>query len=114
MSGEEKAAQIGNAAIEYQAAKVELAHIEKKLLTIFSAYSTAGECLNKGKGTVELPRVRNGKLDFGQSWRAGNFDQANLLNAADLILILKEHDESSDRLARAKREMVDLGIAGID
>ena len=85
MSEEEKAAQIGNAAIEYQTAKVELAHIERKILTIFAAYSTVGACMDKEEGTVDLPQVRNGKLDFGKSWRAGSFDQANLLNAADLL-----------------------------
>jgi len=110
MSGDEKAAQIGNAVSEYQTAKIELAHIEKKIETIFETYRTVGACMDKSRGTVEPPKIKEGKLDLG--WRS--FDPGNLLNSADLIAVIKERDTAQARLDDARREMRDLGITGVD
>jgi hypothetical protein len=109
MSDEERAAQIGNAASECQAAKIELAHIQRKLTAVFTAYSSLGACLN----THDLPSVRNGKLELGESWRNHNFNPDNLLSKADLILVLEEHKKANIRLDKARQEMADLGITSL-
>ena len=113
MSDEEKKAQIADAVSEYRAAKVDTAHVERKLLSIFRAYRFLGERVNEDEGTVYLPIVRGGKLDIGNSWKEQRFSQSDLLNSADLVQVLNEHSQSCSRLDRARRGMADLGIDNI-
>ena len=113
MSDEEKKIQIADAVSEYQSAKVDTAHIERKLLSIFRAYRILGEHMNEDNGTVSIPIVRDGKLDIGNSWKEHKFSQSDLLNAADLIQVLNEHRQSCSRLERARGEMADLGINNV-
>jgi hypothetical protein len=111
MSGEEKAAQIGIAVTEYQTAKVELAHLEKILETIFKTYLDLGSCMDRSRGSVERPRIKDGKLSFG--WRAHDFDPTNLLNAEDLMKVLREQETAQARFDAAKKTLTDLGITGL-
>lgn len=113
MSDDEKKAQIADSVSEYQEAKVNTAHVERKLLSIFRAYRILGERVNEEKGTVSLPLVRDGKVDIGNSWKEQKFSQSDLLNAADLVQVLNEHRQCCSRLERARRGMADLGINSI-
>jgi hypothetical protein len=112
MSGEEKAAQIGNAVSEYQTAKVELAHIEKRIETVFSTYLKAGASMDRSRGTPSPPRFKDEQLIIG--WYGGDVHLNNLLNAEELAKIVRERDEAQARFIRAKKSMEALGITSVD
>lgn len=111
MSDAEKAAQIGNAVTEYQNAKTDLAHHEKKIETIFRNYMEVGACMDRSRGTIDPPRVKDGKLDLG--WRGSKIDPSLLLNASELTKVVQERDEAQERFDRARRGLNDLGITGL-
>ncbi|MFZ0632432.1 MAG: hypothetical protein WA399_14165 [Acidobacteriaceae bacterium] len=111
MSGDEKAAQIGHAVSEYQTAKVELAHIKKKIDDIFRAYRQIGETMASSRGSGNEPRFVNGKLQFG--WRPDMPESALLLNIAELSDVVRERDIVQTRFDAAQKALQDLGITGI-
>jgi hypothetical protein len=103
MSEQEKAMQIAEAVIEYQAAKVELAHIEDKLLAVGEAYSNAGNVFGRHRnasGPAEL-RYLNGKdLDL-------------LLNGSELKDLMAERDAARKSMEVARARMASLGIGNL-
>ena len=59
MGTDEKNQQIGVAVNEYQAAKVECGHIDRKIATVFAAYLDAGSSMDKQRGSVREPQLAN-------------------------------------------------------
>jgi hypothetical protein len=110
MSGDEKAAQIGESVQAYQAAKVECAHIEQKVKQVFRAYIDAGESMDERKGTITEPQLVNGVLKIG--WRDGD-PLKHLMNEKELTIIVQERDQARKKLAAAKQLMNSLGITGV-
>jgi hypothetical protein len=112
MSGDEKNAQIGAAVSEYQAAKIEVAHIEQKLDRIFKAYRDAGGTMDRQRGTTSEPTIENGKVKFG--WGYEKINPADILNVTDLAVVIEERDKARQRLRVAKDAMTRLGITGVE
>jgi hypothetical protein len=110
MSGEEKAAQVGTAVEEYQAAKVDLAHIERRAKEISEAFKRYAEAL-KEQGAMFRLRVENGRIKHPY----GGEPKANLLmNESELIVFLAEWDAAIERKEHAAREMKALGITSVE
>jgi hypothetical protein len=107
MSDEEKAIQIGNAVMAYQASKVALAHVEEKIKRVQDAYKQAAE---SGTGKYPALRVVDGKLagySGPEAW------MRNLINEADFAILLSERDECMAE-ARANRLRMDsLGLGSL-
>src|SRR5690242_3563697 len=112
MSGDEKNAQIGAAVSEYQAAKVEVAHIEQKIARIFATYLSAGKSMDKQHGSIQEPKLYDGKLVMGW-WGHEKLSTDDLLNAEALAGVIAERDKARQRLKAAKDKMENLGITGI-
>jgi hypothetical protein len=111
MSEDEKNAQIGAAVSEYQAAKIALAHIEKKIEKVFWAYREVGRTMDKSHGTISEPKLENGTLKFGLY--GSNLDASDILNATDLAAVVAERDQARMRLRIAAESMTSLGINGV-
>jgi hypothetical protein len=110
MSDLEKAQQIGEAVSEYQAAKVEAAHVEKKVEKVFHTYRQVGETMDTRRGTTYEPTIVNGKIQFGYS---SFLNASDLLNGDDLMKVLEERDQARKRLSEATKAMHSLGITGL-
>src|ERR1035441_3491777 len=108
MSEDEKNAQIGAAVSEYQAAKVDLAHVEKKISNVFTAYRQAAATMDSSHGTIAEPRLENGKVVFG--WNK-EIVASDILNVRELAPLLEERDKARARLAKAQKGLADLGLA---
>ena len=78
MSEDEKNAQIGAAVTEYQAAKVEVAHIEAKVEKVFEAYRDAGRTMDRHQGAINEPTLVEGKVKFG--WYSTKVTASDILN----------------------------------
>ena len=111
MSNDEKNAQIGEAVSEYQAAKVDLAHIEEKIHRIFKAYREIGATMDKNRGTTFEPTLENGQIKFG--YHPGQVNPADILNVNDLAMVIAERDKARQRLASVRDTLNRLGITGI-
>ena len=112
MSGEEKAAQIGLAVTEYQTAKVELAHVQKKVSTVADAYSIAADSMkNGGKSPMDRPHIEMNTVKFPYS-RNPNC-APTLLNEAGVIALIRELESAEQRLKKADEEMKALGITNM-
>ena len=108
MTEQEKNAQLGEAVLAYQQAKQECAHIDKKIETIFAAYRSLGETMDRNRGTITESRVLDGKLEIG--WRGGQgFREEHILNAEELKAVLLERDKRREELKRAEDLMKGLG-----
>lgn len=113
MGEDEKAQQIGRAVSEYQTAKVDCAHIEQKVKRIFDTYQAAGDSMDSRKGSgLGEARLENGKVKLAW-WSPEKFSVSDLLNETDLAVVLAERDKARERLERAKKVMVSLGITGV-
>ena len=110
MSNEEKLQQIGAATIAYQAAKVELAHIDQKIDRVFSTYREAGQTMDR-RGSAHEPKLVNGKLQLG--WYNPNASAADLLNETDLTTLVTERDKARKCMEDAKKAMTDLGLINV-
>jgi hypothetical protein len=111
MSGEEKAAQIGAAVTEYQDAKVNAAHIDKKISMVADAFYVAAEALRNNRTMVDAPIIEADMLRFPYS-KNPNCAQL-LLNEAGLIKLLREREGAQQRLKKAHEEMTSLGITNL-
>ena len=109
MSGEEKAAQVGEAVQNYQAAKVEHAHIQTKIKKVFTAYIEAGRSMDERQGTTMEPKLVNGKLQLGY----GRENPADLMNEKELTALIEERDKARSALNQARETMNALGITGV-
>ena len=112
MTIDDKNAQIGVAVSEYQAAKVDLAHIEQKIERVFLAYREAGSMMDRQKRSpLQEPTIVDGKISFG--WYTTAVTAADILNEADLLVLVAERDKARQRLKVAKDRMNNLGIVGM-
>ena len=96
---------------EYQAAKTDCAHIDQKIRRVFTAYREAGGTMDASRGSISEPTVVDGKVHFGYS--GGRFSPSDLLNEADLTLLLIERDKARKRQQEAQKVMNSLGITGV-
>jgi hypothetical protein len=112
MSNDEKLQQIGTAVVSYNEAKVECAQIDQKIRKVFATYRILADSMDKTKGTVTEPIVKDGKLDL--SYRSERFESAYLLDENGLVGLLTERDEARQRLAEAKKAKDDLGLTNVD
>lgn len=111
MSEDEKNAQIGVAVSEYQRAKVEVAHVERRIESVFQAYRAAGATMDSQRGTVHEPTLdNNGAIQFGYA----KVTASDILNAQDLAALIQERDRARSRLAKARDAMNSLGVTGLN
>lgn len=111
MGEEEKAAQIGAAVTEYQAAKVECAHVDKKIESVSATYREAGAAMDKNRGSGSEPTITDTGIRFG--YGNDRMDIRNLLNGSELFDLLQERDKARARVDKAKKAMNDLGITAV-
>jgi UDP-N-acetylglucosamine enolpyruvyl transferase len=107
MSDEEKQLQIAAAVTAYQAAKIECAHIDKKIGQICQVFRQVGDSMLRG-GTE--PKLVDGKLHF--SYDRGEF-AASLMNEAEFTALIVVRDAARKRLSDAKQMMESLGLGNL-
>jgi hypothetical protein len=106
-----KARQIGGAVTEYQSAKIDAAHVQTKVERIFMTYRLIGETMNKKHGSTTEPKIKDGNIIFG--YAGSSVSASDLLNEADLLILIQERDKARERLVDARKVLDDLGITGI-
>jgi hypothetical protein len=111
MSVDEQTYRIGEAAVEYQAAKVECARIELRIERVFQAYQYAGDTMDARRGSIQEPKLVEGKIVIGPA--AFKFRTADLLSDKALSLLLAERDKARHRLSTARETLNHLGIVNI-
>ena len=110
MGDDEKVLQVGLAVSEYQAAKVNCAHIDKKIDRVFRAYRAAGETMDVHSRRAE-PKLIDGKVKF--DWCSYDVSTSDILNESDLAVLLAERDAARKRLEEAKNSMHSLGMTSV-
>jgi hypothetical protein len=112
MGSDEKAAQVGEAVTEYQAAKVACAHIDLKIRKVFDLYLSAGNSMDwKSDKTFEPTITGDGKLKLGLFVHPGPYPE--LLNESELTVLVIERDAARSRLDQARKTMESLGITSV-
>lgn len=104
MSEDEKACQIGTAALALQRAREDLALIEGRLGSVMSAYRAALDAAESSDLTVT-----SGKVAF----RGLSASPANLLNESQLGELLDSRQSARDRVEQTKRQLTSFGITAI-
>lgn len=107
MSNDEKQLQIAAAVTEYQAAKIECAHVETKIAQICQVFRQVGDSMLRG-GTG--PKLVDGKLHF--SYDRGEL-ASSLMNEGEFTALIVERDAARKRLSDAKLMMESLGLGGL-
>jgi hypothetical protein len=111
MSEDEKVLQIGQAVLDYQAAKVNVAQLEKRLASVSEAYQTFSDLL-KSPSSFQSDRLAVG--EFKHSDGANIPSAHSLLNRESLAGILVERENAKRRLAITLRGLRDLGITSME
>ena len=111
MSDEEKALQMGLAAVADQAAKValDLAYIEEKLRRVAAAYAAAAGVLSTRLGQFYEAQLVDGKLRFGLTGKTA--EPADLLNEAGLNELLQERDKARLAVEETRNLLNSFGIS---
>jgi hypothetical protein len=112
MGEDEKAAQVGHAVQEYQAAKIECAHIDQKINKVAESYRLVGNAIGFSVAENRQPQIVDGKLKFEFPGVADH--QLLLPNEPELTQLLIEREQSRAIRDDAKRRLNDLGIVGLD
>jgi hypothetical protein len=113
MSGDEKAMQVGQAVQAYQAAKIECAHIERKIDRVGAAYRVIGGFIGLQTPEAHQPRMAGEKLHLHSSASDDDFFRF-LLNEHELTELFAERDRLRSARDLARKAMNQLGIVGID
>jgi hypothetical protein len=108
MSGDEKEQQLGKALQEYSAAKVALAHLDKKLKSVGSAYKQCGQVISEV--TSGRLSVENGRLRVPY---ATDFDGVFLLDESGLVKLLNEKAEAEQAVRQLGQQLKDLGVSNV-
>jgi hypothetical protein len=111
MSGEEKAAQVGEAVLEYQSAKVAVAQLERKIATLADAYTNCANSLKRRMPADEIKREGE-RLKFLHTDPAEN--GSRLLNDVGLLALLEDQEKAENRRQVASEAMRALGITSVD
>jgi hypothetical protein len=111
MSDDEKDAQIGRAVQEYQEAKINLAHLNRKRGLVIETYELFGALLAK-PSAFNVQYLRDRQLRHADGSNISHV--AHLMNASDLIALLTEIEEAAKRLKSASDAMKGLGLANIE
>jgi len=111
MGEDEKLAQIGRAVQEYQDAKINLAHLDKKNGEIADVYILIGTLLGQ-QSSFNTAYLRDRQL---RRMDGANIPQIGyLMNTQDLIGFLSEREQARIRLKSAGEAMRALGITNLE
>jgi predicted ATP-grasp superfamily ATP-dependent carboligase len=114
MSGDEKEQQIGRTVTEYQRAKVDLAHLEKKLKTVAEIYQEVSKAVLhpiSGSGDYE---VEDGKFKLRYALHE-NLNPADFILGHDaLVALVGERDEAKKKADDLHAQLKSLGITSLE
>jgi prefoldin subunit 5 len=114
MSGDEKTQQIGQVVTEYQAAKVELAHLNQKLKTIGDVYTEVGRALTSAYSSTGEFKIENGHFRFSYGRHGNQNLAASLLNEEALVAVIVERDAFEKKVQSLRAQMKSLGITNLE
>lgn len=93
---------------EYQNAKAQLTHIERRLKRFYVACREIGASADREGCNPSEPYLHCGKLEVG--FTRDRFSPADLLNESELLALLLERQTARERCAAARKTKEDLGI----
>jgi hypothetical protein len=109
VSEDEQKQQLGDAIADLNAAKVEYAHLERKLERILTAYREAGKRLDKAN-TESRIRIAEEKVIF-DGWSGAK--ASDLMNEQELANFLLEHHHARIRVKKATQITRSLGLTSV-
>lgn len=115
MSSEEKAAQIGEAAQECEAAKVNFAHIIAKMQRVSKSYKAFGDALaDMASDRSGYPSDRIKVVDgFPKIEYVSEASASSLMDGAALATLLQEKIAAQNRKEKALEALKALGITSL-
>ena len=90
MSEDDKQAQVGAAVMEYQAAKLNLAHVERGMQAVASAYRAFGNALENDRDRIKI-------VDDFPSIEYSTESSNRLMNGAELAKLVNERNAAVTR-----------------
>jgi hypothetical protein len=109
MSEDEKKQQLGDAVADLNVAKVEYAHLERKLERILTAYRETAKKLDKTNTDSKI-RFADGKVIF-DGWSTARASE--LMNESELSAFLFEFHHARIRVKKATQVTRSLGLTSV-